>query len=51
MLARIKGKSPVEYLTTQPQRDLVCAFAGEQPLSMPQSLEVIGTNWKQEVPH
>ena len=45
MLARIDGKSPVEYLTEQDQRDLVRAPALRLLMHAPESLEEVRAAW------
>jgi aminoglycoside phosphotransferase (APT) family kinase protein len=45
LLARIDGKSPVEYLTTDRERDAVRAFARPRIATPPASLAVIASDW------
>ncbi|MBA3810403.1 MAG: phosphotransferase [Caulobacteraceae bacterium] len=45
MLARIDGKSPVEYLTAENQKDFVRAFAEPRLLHPPASLRAVADAW------
>ncbi len=46
LLARVDGKSPVEYLITEPQRDFVRAVAQPLLLEPPTSLAQVRTAWR-----
>ncbi|MFV0278238.1 MAG: phosphotransferase family protein [Parahaliea sp.] len=46
LLARVDGKSPVEYLD-EPQRELVRAFAREQLRAPAAALDSLGAAWRQ----
>ena len=46
LLGRIDGKSPVEYLTTEPDRDRVRRFAAERVRAAPPRLSAIAADWK-----
>jgi len=48
MLARIDGKSPVEYITLESDRDRVRRFARSRLLDPPQRLEQIRSDWGEE---
>jgi tRNA A-37 threonylcarbamoyl transferase component Bud32 len=45
LLARVDGKSPVEYITTEPVRDLVRRAAIPLLLQPPQTLEAVRAAW------
>jgi hypothetical protein len=45
LLARVDGKSPVEYLTREPDRDSVRRFARERVLTSPTSLASVAADW------
>ncbi len=45
LLARIDGKSPVEYLTSETDREGVRAFARPRIASAPRSLDAIASAW------
>ena len=46
LLARVDGKSPVEYLTSEPDKDQVRDFAGRFLRSPPAKLAVIRNAWQ-----
>jgi aminoglycoside phosphotransferase (APT) family kinase protein len=46
MLARIDGKSPVEYLTDEAQRDRVRQFARERIASPRSTLAALAADWE-----
>jgi len=46
LLARVDGKSPVEYLTLEPQRDFVRSFAAKYLLAPPASLSELRNAWQ-----
>jgi aminoglycoside phosphotransferase (APT) family kinase protein len=45
MLARIDGKSPVEYIVSDPEREAVRAFARPRVATAPHTLDAIATAW------
>lgn len=45
LLARVDGKSPVEYVTTDAERDAIRAFARPRVLAPPASLETLLKDW------
>jgi len=45
MLARVDGKSPVEYLTSPEKKDFVRSFAIRHIQHPPASLDALGTDW------
>lgn len=49
MLARIDGKSPVEYLTDEGDRNLVRTFARQAVLNPPSRLSDYGRNWSEHL--
>jgi hypothetical protein len=49
LLARIDGKSPVEYLTSSHDRQRVRDFAKPRILKPPQTLEAIRVAWIKEI--
>lgn len=49
LLARVDGKSPVEYLTAEAQRETVRRVARPLLLRVPARLEDIGAAWRQEL--
>lgn len=49
MLARIHGKSPVEYLTESSSRDLVVAFVHQQLPRAPLSLAELTISWRKQL--
>jgi hypothetical protein len=49
LLARVDGKSPVEYITTDPVRDLVRRAAIPLLLEPPQTLEAVRAAWDREL--
>jgi aminoglycoside phosphotransferase (APT) family kinase protein len=49
LLARVDGKSPVEYLTEEPAKDLVRRVATELILEPPAHLATILTIWRKEI--
>jgi 5-methylthioribose kinase len=51
LLARIDGKSPVEYITQAPEREWVRRFAKTRLLAGPMPLQVIGREWETERGH
>jgi hypothetical protein len=50
MLARIDGKSPVEYLTTECEKDEVRAFARAHLVEPTASLAAIAGRWCPSAP-
>lgn len=51
LLARIDGKSPVEYVVDEGQRAMVRSFARESLLGARRTLREIGQEWKREFRH
>ena len=51
LLARVDGKSPVEYITAVRDKDRVRRVAGPLILSPPTRLERVGDAWAQEIRH
>jgi len=45
LLARIDGKSPVEYIVSDPEREAVRAFARPRVATAPHTLDAIATAW------
>ena len=45
LLARIDGKSPVEYIVSDPEREAVRAFARPRVAAAPLTLDAIATAW------
>ena len=45
LLARVDGKSPVEYVTADAERDAIRAFARPRVLAPPASLETLVKDW------
>jgi hypothetical protein len=48
MLARVDGKSPVEYLKTQEDRERVRRFAKRFLIEAPKTLDAIRNRWSKE---
>lgn len=48
LLARVDGKSPVEYLTTDPQRDVVRRVARGLLVAAPRDLAAVARAWQME---
>ena len=49
LLARVDGKSPVEYITRDDQRDMVRRFAAPLLRQRADSLQAIATAWREEL--
>jgi hypothetical protein len=49
LLARVDGKSPVEYITRDDQRDMVRRFAAPLLRQRADSLQAIAVAWREEL--